>query len=81
MKLCEGRIAVVTGAGRGLGRAHALMLATHGAKVVVNDMGGSADGRGDDQTPAEEVVQTIKAMGGEAVVDTSDVSDWKAQRP
>ena len=80
MKLCEGRIAVGTGAGRGLGRAHALMLATHGAKVVVNDMGGSADGRGDDQTPAQEVVQTIKAMGGEAVVDTSDVSDWKGAK-
>ena len=76
MKLCEGRIAVVTGAGRGLGRAHALMLATHGAKVVVNDMGSAADGRGDDQTPAEEVVQAILDMGGEAVVDTSDVSDW-----
>jgi NAD(P)-dependent dehydrogenase (short-subunit alcohol dehydrogenase family) len=80
MKLCEGRIAVVTGAGRGLGRAHALMLATHGVKVVVNDMGSSADGRGDDQTPAEEVVQAIKAMGGEAVVDTSDVSDWKGSK-
>lgn len=80
MKLCEGRIAVVTGAGRGLGRAHALMLATHGAKVVVNDMGGSADGRGDDQTPAEEVVQIIKSMGGDAVVDTSDVSDWKESK-
>ncbi|MES2511377.1 MAG: SDR family oxidoreductase [Pseudomonadota bacterium] len=80
MKLCEGRIAVVTGAGRGLGRAHALMLATHGAKVVVNDMGGSADGVGGDQTPAEEVVAAIQAMGGEAVADTSDVSDWKGAK-
>ena len=80
MKLCEGRIAVVTGAGRGLGRAHALMLATHGAKVVVNDLGSSADGIGGDQTPAEEVVQTIQAMGGEAVIDTSDVSDWKGSK-
>ena len=80
MKLCEGRIAVVTGAGRGLGRAHALMLATHGAKVVVNDLGSSAAGIGGDQTPAEEVVETILAMGGEAVVDTSDVSDWKGSK-
>ena len=80
MKLCEGRIAVVTGAGRGLGRAHALMLATHGAKVVVNDLGSSAAGIGGDQTPAEEVVETILAMGGKAVVDTSDVSDWKGSK-
>ena len=80
MKLCEGRIAVVTGAGRGLGRAHALMLATHGAKVVVNDLGSTADGIGDDQTPAGEVVDMIQAMGGDAVVDTSDVSDWKGAK-
>ena len=80
MKLCEGRIAVVTGAGRGLGRAYALMLATHGAKVVVNDLGSSADGIGGDQSPAEEVVEAIHAIGGEAVVDTSDVSDWKGSK-
>ena len=76
MKLCEGRVAIVTGAGRGLGRAHALMLARHGAKVVVNDMGGSAQGIGADQTPAEEVVETIRSMGGEAVADTSDVASF-----
>jgi NAD(P)-dependent dehydrogenase (short-subunit alcohol dehydrogenase family) len=76
MKLCEGRVAVVTGAGRGVGRAYALMLAKHGAKVVVNDLGSAADGRGSDQTPAEEVVETIRAAGGEAVADASDVSDW-----
>ena len=80
MKLCEGRIALVTGAGRGLGRAYALMLATHGAKVVVNDLGSSADGIGGDQSPAEEVVEAIHAIGGEAVVDTSDVSDWKGSK-
>ena len=78
MKLCEGRVAIVTGAGRGLGRAHALMLAEHGAKVVVNDLGSSAAGVGADQTPAEEVVATIRKAGGEAIVDTSDVSNWEA---
>ena len=76
MKLCEGRIAIVTGAGRGLGRAHALMLARHGAKVVVNDLGSAADGTGGDATPAEEVVAEIRAGGGEAVVDTHNVADW-----
>jgi NAD(P)-dependent dehydrogenase (short-subunit alcohol dehydrogenase family) len=76
MKICEGRVAIVTGAGRGLGRAHALTLASHGAKVVVNDLGSSADGIGSDQTPAEEVVAQIREMGGEAVVDTNNVADW-----
>ena len=76
MKLCEGRVAVVTGGGRGVGRAYALMLAKHGAKVVVNDLGSAADGRGSDQTPAEEVVEAIRLAGGEAVADASDVSDW-----
>lgn len=76
MKLCEGRIAVVTGAGRGLGRAHALMLARHGAKVVVNDLGSSAAGEGDDTTPAQEVVEAIQAEGGEAVADYANVATW-----
>jgi NAD(P)-dependent dehydrogenase (short-subunit alcohol dehydrogenase family) len=76
MKLCEGRVAIVTGAGRGVGRAYALMLAEQGAKVVVNDLGGSASGEGADLTPAQEVVNEIKAAGGEAIVDGSDVSDW-----
>lgn len=77
MSLLEGRVAIVTGSGRGLGRAHALMLAKQGAKVVVNDLGSSAAGVGEDQTPAQEVVAAVKAMGGDAAVNTSDVSSWK----
>lgn len=76
MNLCEGRVAVVTGAGRGVGRAYALMLARHGAKVVVNDLGSAADGRGSDLSPAEEVVAEIRSAGGQAIADGSDVSDW-----
>ncbi len=75
-KLCEGRVAIVTGAGRGIGREHALMLAAHGAKVVVNDLGGSRDGTGASSSPAEEVVAEIKAAGGEAIANADDVSDW-----
>ncbi|MEZ5231597.1 MAG: SDR family oxidoreductase [Acidimicrobiia bacterium] len=80
-KLCEGRVCIVTGAGRGIGREHALMLASHGAKVVVNDLGASTDGTGADTSPAEQTVADIVAMGGEAVVNGDDVSDWEgAQR-
>ena len=61
-RLCEGRVAIVTGAGRGIGREHALSLAFHGAKVVVNDLGGNVDGSGGDLSPAEQVVQEIVAM-------------------
>src|SRR5262244_164239 len=75
-KLCEGRIAIVTGAGRGIGREHALSLAAHGARVVVNDLGGARDGSGASAGPAEEVVATIRSAGGEAVVNADDVSDW-----
>lgn len=80
MKLCDGRVAIVTGAGRGVGRAYALKLAEHGAKVVVNDLGSAADGRGSDQSPAQEVVDTIRAAGGEAVANASDVSDWNGSK-
>jgi NAD(P)-dependent dehydrogenase (short-subunit alcohol dehydrogenase family) len=80
-KLCEGRVAIITGAGRGIGREHALLLAQHGAKVVVNDLGGSMDGEGTDQGPASQVVDEIKGMGGEAIANTDDISDWDgAQR-
>jgi NAD(P)-dependent dehydrogenase (short-subunit alcohol dehydrogenase family) len=80
-KLCEGRVAIVTGAGRGIGREHALSLAAHGAKVVVNDLGGNIDGSGGDLSPAEQVVQEIKGMGGEAVANGDSVSSWEgAQR-
>lgn len=80
-RLCEGRIVIVTGAGRGIGKAHALEFARHGAKVVVNDIGANVDGSGSSDGPAGEVVDEIRAMGGEAVVNGDDVSDWEgAQR-
>lgn len=78
LKLCDGRVAIITGAGRGVGRAYALMLAQHGAKVIVNDLGSSADGRGSDASPGQEVVATINSAGGEAVLNTADVTDTKA---
>ena len=75
-RLCEGRVCVVTGAGRGLGREYALSLAAHGAHVVVNDLGGSRDGSGADAGPAQEVADEITAAGGVAVANTDDVSTW-----
>ncbi|MCC5950610.1 MAG: SDR family NAD(P)-dependent oxidoreductase [Acidimicrobiia bacterium] len=75
-RLCEGRVCIVTGAGRGIGREHALLLAAHGASVVVNDLGGSMDGSGASTGPAQEVVDEIVAAGGSAVANTDDVSDW-----
>jgi NAD(P)-dependent dehydrogenase (short-subunit alcohol dehydrogenase family) len=80
-RLCEGRVAVVTGAGRGIGREHALSLARHGAKVVVNDLGGTVDGSGADIGPAQQVVDEIVASGGEAIADGENVADFEgAQR-
>ena len=75
--LCEGRVAIVTGAGRGIGREHALSLARHGAKVVVNDLGGAVDGSGSDLSPAEQVVEEILGMGGAAVASADNVADWE----
>jgi len=76
MGALEGRVAIITGAGRGIGREHALLFASEGAKVVVNDLGSAADGTGDDRTPAEQVVDEIKAMGGSAVANADNVADW-----
>jgi NAD(P)-dependent dehydrogenase (short-subunit alcohol dehydrogenase family) len=75
-RLVEGRVAIVTGAGRGIGREHALMLAAKGAKVVVNDLGGDVDGSGGDASPAQTVVNEIEGMGGEAVVNGGNVADF-----
>jgi NAD(P)-dependent dehydrogenase (short-subunit alcohol dehydrogenase family) len=72
----DGRVAIVTGAGRGLGREHALLLARHGAAVVVNDLGGATDGSGGDPSPADSVVEEIIAAGGAAIANGDDVSDW-----
>lgn len=77
---CEDRVVIVTGAGRGIGREHALMLAAHGAKVVVNDLGGARDGTGADLGPADAVVEEIRAAGGVAHADGSDISDFDAAR-
>ncbi len=78
--MCEGRICIVTGAGRGIGREHALMLASEGAKLVVNDLGGAVDGSGDDRTPAEQVVAEIKGMGGDAVANADNVASWEGSQ-
>ncbi len=77
MRICEGRVVIVTGAGRGIGREHALELARQGARVVVNDLGGSTGGEGRDAGPAAEVVTEIRSLGGEAIANAADVSDWE----
>ena len=75
MGALDGRVAVITGAGRGLGREHALLFAREGAAVVVNDLGGAPDGSGSDAGPAEEVAAEIRAAGGRAVANTDDITD------
>jgi NAD(P)-dependent dehydrogenase (short-subunit alcohol dehydrogenase family) len=77
----EGRVAIITGAGRGIGREHALLFAAEGARVVVNDLGGTVDGTGSDTSAAQQVVDEITAAGGEAVANYDDVADFDgAQR-
>ena len=74
----QGRVAIVTGAGGGLGRLHALALARRGAKVVVNDLGGAVDGSGGSATAAQQVVDEIRAAGGEAIANAASVTDFEA---
>jgi NAD(P)-dependent dehydrogenase (short-subunit alcohol dehydrogenase family) len=80
MNTMKGRVAIITGAGRGIGREHALLFASEGAKVVVNDLGGNPDGTGADASPATQVVDEITAAGGEAVANHDDVTSWDGAR-
>ena len=78
MGILDGKVAIVTGGGRGIGREHALLLAREGAAVMVNDLGGDGHGEGQDLTPAQEVAAEIEAAGGRAAVNGGNVADWKA---
>jgi len=80
MGMLDGKVAIVTGAGRGIGREEALLLASEGAKVIVNDVGASVDGAGGDKHPAEEVVELIKKGGSDGAVNASDVSSWQGAK-
>ena len=80
MGLLDGRVVLITGAGRGIGREHALLMASEGAKVVVNDLGGGVDGSGEDTGPAEQTAQEIRDMGGEAVANNDSVTDWEGSQ-
>lgn len=80
MGALDGRVAVITGAGRGLGREYALLLASEGASILVNDLGGSPDGVGTDAGPAQQVVEEIRASGGRAAASTADITDWDGGR-
>ena len=76
----EGRVAIITGAGRGIGREHALLFASEGAQVVVNDLGGAVDGSGDDRTAAEQVVDEIRSFGGQAIPNGDDIASVEGAR-
>src|SRR5439155_16830570 len=77
MGINDGRVVIVTGSGRGIGREHALAYAATGAKVVVNDLGGDTRGEGGDLSPAMETVEDIKKMGGEAIANGENVADFE----
>ncbi len=77
MGALDGRVAIITGAGRGIGREHALLFASEGAKVVVNDLGGGLDGSASEASPAQAVVDEIRAFGGEAVANHDNIADWQ----
>jgi len=77
MGALQGRVAIITGAGRGIGREHALLFASEGAKVVVNDLGGGVDGSADSASPAEQVAAEITALGGEAVANHDNIAEWE----